>query len=162
MLSRQAATSVTSTETIIMLHHMIAGTRITRVPGFEVHDVKSRARDHGITGRAQAATCLFCNRTLVSWPGRPATRRNPRSTPEALEAATRTHTPGCAEQWMWTALARWSTGFATPAEAAAIATWREQVSAAEAVIARLPAPPHSELAHALEVVLILISRIWSY
>lgn len=145
-----------------MLHHMIAGTRITRVPGWGLHDVKSHVRDRGITGRAQAATCLFCNRTLVSWPGRPATRRNPHAMPDALEAARRTHTPGCAEGWMWTALARWSIGFATSEEASAIATWRERFPAAEAVFSRLPAPPHSERAHDLEIVLILISRLWSY
>jgi len=153
---------VTSTETIIMLRHMIAGTRITRVPGFELHDVKTHERDRSITGRAQSATCVFCSRTLVSWPGRPATRRNPNAMPDALEVAIRTHTPGCAEQWMWTALARWSTGFATPEEAAVIVTWRERFPAAEAVFARLPARPHSELAQDLEVALIQISRLWSY
>ncbi len=161
-------------ESVIALQHLVTQTRPGRVRGFELHDVRTGQLDGRLTGRAQSATCMFCHRTVASWKGRPSPKRNPKGmlVPDVLDAAIRDHTPACAEAWMWTVLARWSTGFATDAERAAITTWRERDFMADPrrphapqmalVFDRLPHPPGSEVAQELEVALIAISRLWTF
>jgi hypothetical protein len=148
----------------VVLLHMIENRRLTAVPEFELRDVRTETLDVRITGRAQAATCVFCRKTLVSWRARPASKRRSSLVPRALEQAIATHTPSCAEAWLWSVLARWSTGFATAAERDAIAIWRERDFGADAaaLFDRLPQPPGSDVAHEIEVALIAISRAWQH
>ena len=148
----------------MVLLHLIENRRLTAVPEFELRDVRTETLDVRITGRAQSATCVFCRKTLVSWRARPASKRRTPLVPLSLEHAISDHTPACAEAWLWSVLARWSTGFASPAERDAIALWRERDFGAEAaaLFDRLPQPPGSEVAQEIEVALIAISRTWQH
>jgi len=148
----------------VVLLHLIENRRLTVVPEFELNDVRTNSVDVRITGRAQSATCVFCRKTLVSWRARPASKRRTALVPRALELAIATHTPSCAEAWLWSVLARWSTGFASSAERDAIAIWRERDFGADAaaLFDRLPQPPGSEVAQEIEVALIAISRTWQH
>jgi hypothetical protein len=147
---------------VFVLAHLLATTRQGPIPGFELRDVKSGALDLRVTGRPQAATCLFCRKTIASWKGRPAGKRTTRmrALPKSLDAAMREHTPACSEAWLWGVLSRWSTGFATPFERRSIETWRARFVRVETMFARLPHPPGSDIAQELEVALIAISRLW--
>jgi hypothetical protein len=161
-------------DSVLVLHQLVSRTLPRRIRGFELHDVRTGEPDARLTGRAQSATCLFCKKTVASWKGRPPAKRNPKGmlVPAALDTAMRDHTPECAEAWMWSLLARWSTGFATDVEQAAIATWRERdfmvdprrphAANMARVFDRLPQPPGSELVQELEVALIAISRMWDH
>jgi hypothetical protein len=161
---------------VVELFHRAADTRPSRVPGFELHDIATGALDARVTGRAQSATCLFCRKTLVTWPARARLPRARTSAPipQALRRAEHEHTPACAEAWMWALLARWAIGHATELERRSVETWRE-IHFAPAMIGvhhtppsmadifeRLPQPPSSQVAQELEVALIAISRLWSF
>ena len=158
-------------ELVHVLYQLVTGTRRMAVPGFELRDLATSEVQPRVTGRAQSATCVFCRKTIAAWRARarPARPRAPLPMPVALAAAIAEHQPACAEQWMWSVLARWAIGFATPEEHAAITAWRERhvdegawrrAPALVDVFARLPQPPGSEMAQQLEVALIAISRLW--
>ncbi|MFT3695754.1 MAG: hypothetical protein QM831_21635 [Kofleriaceae bacterium] len=157
------------TEVAIWLVHLVAQTRVGVVPGYDLHDVKTHALDSKITGRAQYATCISCKRTIATWRARPfAMRTRANKLEPAIETLLRAHSPACVEDWMWRMLAKWSTGFATPAEVHAIAMWRERYvdgvmsrKNMRDVFSRLPAPPGSEIAQEIEVALLAIARVWS-
>jgi len=163
---------VIDVESVIMLEQLVTRTLPGRIRGFELHDVRTGELTPRLTGRAQSATCVFCKKTVATWKGRPATKRNPKGmiTPLSLFIAIRDHTPGCAEAWMWGVLARWAIGHGTDQERTAITTWRERdcmtdprrgdAAAMPRVFDRLPHPPGSEVAQELEVALIAISRLW--
>ncbi len=85
-----------------------------------------------ITGRAQNARCIYCNKQIASWGvvGGKAKRHQAangggRYIPQAFEDAHHKHTDACAEAWLWGKLARWSTRqLASDAERIVIESWR--------------------------------------
>ena len=79
---------------------------------FQLFDMKTRELDEGITGRAQSARCIYCNKTITSWgaapKGKKSKSRSRGDVPDALAEASETHSVPCAETWLWAVLARWA------------------------------------------------------
>jgi hypothetical protein len=125
-------------------------------------DTQKKTIGASLTGRAQGAICIYCDRQIAAWgkvaPGKSGNHRR-YNIPGVLKDAIVTHCHPCAEQWIWKTLARWSTEIMETDEARAVGKWRRQLEPRAydlerrilRMFDRLPSPMGTAIADAVDV-----------
>jgi hypothetical protein len=140
-------------------------------------DTKTKKMTSEVTGRAQGAVCVYCNKQIAAWgkthkPGKKS-RWNGYAMPRVAADVIDKHAVACGEDWAWRTLAAFSTDVMMAKNQVKVGAWMKKIrkSAAdggiftdvEREVAKmfdmLPAPMGSEKANAVELVLMTLNSL---
>lgn len=121
-------------------------------------DTKTKKTTTDVTGRAQSAVCVYCNKQIVAW-GKIKPAKNRLGPPPSARIVIEEHGVTCGEDWAWRTLAAFSTDVMMAENQVKVSAWMKKILKSASQLATdvereiakmfdmLPAPIGSEKAN---------------